>query len=98
VRYDVDIYTCANADVSKQVTHFTRKASVAKASRVVNKTNVSAVTIESATVTDEEKPMIKGMTQPGLTPDQTVDAKVLFAEMKNVVPPSPKPLSEARGL
>jgi len=60
VRYDVDIYTCANADVSKQVHALYKKGKRGKGiTDVVNKTNVSAVTIESATVTDEEKPMIK---------------------------------------
>jgi peptidyl-prolyl cis-trans isomerase SurA len=48
--------------------------------------------------TEEEKPQIKGVTLPGLTPDQAVNGKVIFTDMKKVVPPSPKPLNEARGL
>ncbi|MBL7985491.1 MAG: peptidylprolyl isomerase [Flavobacteriales bacterium] len=100
VRYDIDVYTCANDAVAKQVTALHKKgkrgADIAKA---VNKDpKAPVVEIESGIYTDEEKPMIKGVMQPGLTASQMVDGKVVFADLKQVVQPSPKPLNEARGL
>ncbi len=99
VRYDLDVYTCANADVAKQVHALYKKGKRGEdITKVVNKKNPSDVIIESGIFTEEEKPQIKGVTLPGLTPDQTVNGKVIFTDMKKVVPPSPKPLNEARGL
>ena len=99
VRYDLDVYTCANADVAKQVHALYKKGKRGKEiADVVNKKKADDVIIESGVFTDEEKPQIKGVTLPGLTPDMNVEGKVIFTDMKKVVPPSPKPLSEARGL
>ena len=53
---------------------------------------------ESGVFTEEEKPMIKGVVKPGLTASQVVDGRVVLIDMKKIVPPSPKPLNEARGL
>lgn len=99
VRYDLDIYTCANADVAKQVRGLLKKGKSGKdLLAIVNKKDSTAVSIESGLFTKEEKPLIKDVTLPGLTADVPADGKIIFAEMKKVVQPSAKPLSEARGL
>lgn len=99
VRYDVDIYTCASPDVSKQVRGLLKKNKKGKELLdVVNKTKPDALTIESGVFGKEEKPFLKDLGLPGLTADMPVDGKVVFADLKRVVQPEPKPLSEARGL
>ena len=100
VRYDLDIFTCADADVAKQVRGLHKKGKRGlEIIKNVNKDDKSAlVDVESGIYTDEEKPMIKGMDKPGLTPDQTVDGKVVFADLKRIVAPEPKALNDARGL
>ncbi|HQV40263.1 MAG: peptidylprolyl isomerase [Flavobacteriales bacterium] len=99
VRYDLDIYTCANADVAKQVRGLVKKGKAGKdLLAIVNKKDPTALSIESGLFTKEEKPLIKDVTLPGLTTDVAADGKVLFADMKKVVQPEPKPLIEARGL
>lgn len=99
VRYDLDIFTCANADVAKQVRGLLRKGKAANdVLAIVNKKDSTALSVESGLFTKEEKPLIKDITLPGVTADVAADGKVIFADMKKVAQPSPKPLNEARGL
>jgi peptidyl-prolyl cis-trans isomerase SurA len=99
VRYDVDIYTCANADVAKRTRALLAKGrSSEKVLATVNKKDSTALSVESGVFSKEDKPLLKGMSAPGLTADTTVDGKVMFADLKKVVEPTPKPLSESRGL
>lgn len=99
VRYDLDVYTCANADAAKQAHALYKKGKRGQEiADAVNKASANAVMVESGVFTDEEKPLVKGIAQPGLTPDQVKDGKVVFADLKKVVPPEPKPLTEVRGL
>lgn len=99
VRYEMDIYSCANDAIAKQATGLYKKGKrgmdIAKA---INKDDKSAlIDVEGGIWSEEEKPMIKGITQPGLTPSQAQDGRVVFADLKKIVPPSPKPLNETRG-
>ncbi len=100
VRYELDIYTCANADVAKQMRNLHKKGKRGMdIEKALNKHDKPAVVdIESGIFTEEEKPQIKGMTQPGLTPDQNVEGKVLITDLKRIVPPEPKALNDTRGL
>jgi peptidyl-prolyl cis-trans isomerase SurA len=99
VRYDVDIYTCANADVAKKVRGLLKKGvKGADLLKAANKADSTALTVESGIFSKEEKPLLKDVTQPGLTADIPMDGKVVFADLKQVVQPEPKPLKEARGL
>jgi peptidyl-prolyl cis-trans isomerase SurA len=100
VRYDVDVYTCANAEVAKQVQGLYKKGKrgmdIAKA---LNKDDKDAlVDVESGVYTEEEKPQIKGMDKPGLTPETNVGGKIVFTDLKRIVAPEPKALNDARGL
>ncbi len=100
VRYDLDIYTCANADVAKQMRKLHAKGKRGMdIEKVLNKADKPAVVdIESGIFSEEEKPQIKGMDKPGLTPDQNVEGKILITDLKRIVPPEPKALNDARGL
>ncbi|MFT3886069.1 MAG: peptidylprolyl isomerase [Flavobacteriales bacterium] len=100
VRYDVDIYTCKNADVAKQARGLMKKGKKGKdVLDVVNKTAAGNISEQSGLFTVEEKPFLKDLGLPGLTADMPQDGgKVMFADLKRVVQPEPKPLNEARGL
>lgn len=99
VRYEADIYTCADAAVDKQVRGLLKKGKRGEdLLAVVNKSDPKALSIESGLFTREEKPVLKDVTLPGLTADMQQDGKVVFADLKKVVQPTPKPLNEARGL
>lgn len=99
VRYDADIYTCANTAVSKQVRNLVKKGKKnEEVIKAVNKTDSTAVRIQSGLYTKEEQPILKELAAPGMTADMPMDGKVVFANLKQLVQPSPKPLDEARGL
>jgi peptidyl-prolyl cis-trans isomerase SurA len=99
VRYDVDVYTCADAAVAKKVRALVNKGRSGEALlKVVNKADTSALSIGSGVFSKEEKPLLKDVGTIGLTPNMPVDGKVVFANVKKVVQPTPKPLDEARGL
>ncbi len=99
VRYGVDIYTCANANVAKQVRGLLKKGKQGKELlALANKADSTALSMESGVFAKEERPVLKDVTLPGFTADMAVDGKVVFADIKKVVQPEPKPLSEARGL
>lgn len=99
VRYEADVYTCGNAAVAKQTRGLLKKGKKGdELLAVVNKADPRALTIESSLFTKEEKPVLKDVALPGLTADREQDGKVVFADLKKVVQPTPKPLDEARGL
>ena len=99
VRYDADIYTCANGTVAKQVRTLVKKGKKnEELLKVVNKKDTTAVSVHSGVFTKEEQPILKELSAPGMTADVPMDGKVVFANLNKVVQPSPKPLEEARGL
>ncbi|MBK8612288.1 MAG: peptidylprolyl isomerase [Flavobacteriales bacterium] len=98
-RYEADLYDCANTDVAKQVRSLVKKGKRgADLTDVVNKTSALNLTIDSGIFSEEDKPYLKGNVQPGLSTNYEVNGRVVIADLKSVVPPSPKPLNEARGL
>lgn len=99
VRYEADIYRCANAAVAKQARALLGKGSTAEAVlKTVNKKDSTALEIRSGVHAKEDLPGPKEVSVPGITPDVELDGKVVFAQVHGLVPPSPKPLEEARGL
>lgn len=99
VRYEADIYTCADAATSKAVRGLLKKGKKGdELLAAVNKGDNKAVAVESGLFTKEEKTVLKDVAMPGLTADLAQDGKVVFADLKQVVQPAPKPLDEARGL
>lgn len=98
-RYEADLYACSDAKVAKQVRGLMRSGKRGNdVSTVVNKNNALALNIESGTFTAEQKAALKSVTGTGLSPDIVMDGRVTIADVKKVVPPTPKTLDEARGL
>ncbi|MEZ4805965.1 MAG: peptidylprolyl isomerase [Flavobacteriales bacterium] len=97
-RYDVDIYTCADASVAKQVRSLLKKGKRgAELVDVVNKDSALALEIDNGLFSLEQRPFLKSVDKPGLSADIPVDGRVVIVDMKRIVPPSPKSLEEARG-
>ncbi len=98
-RYEGDLYTCANAAVAKQVRALHKKGKRGdEIATVVNKADPLALTVESGFFTADQKPFLKGITQPGPSSDIKVDDRVVIADLKGVRQPEAKTMEEARGL
>lgn len=98
-RYDVDVYACSSADAAKRARDLYGKGKRGQEiADVLNGRAAGSLTLESGLFSGEEKPVLQGVTKPGLTTDQVSGGRVTFMDVKRVVPPGPKPLSEVRGL
>ena len=99
MRYEADLYTCSDAAIAKQTRALLKKGKSAKdVQDVVNKKSALALNIDSGTFTAEQKPFLRGLSTTGLSDDRSVDGRVVIADVKKVIPPTPKTLDEARGL
>lgn len=98
-RYDADLYSCANADVAKQVRSLYKKGKRGTdMTTVVNDISALNLTVENGLWSEQDKPFLKGNMLPGLSPNYEVDGRLVIADLRAVVPPSPKPLNDTRGL
>lgn len=97
-RYEADIYTCSTPAVAKQTRGLLRKG-VRGADLVgqVNKSSALALDIDGGLFSADQKPFLAGITKTGLSDDMQVDGRVIFVDMKRIMPPTPKALDEARG-
>lgn len=99
VRYDADIYMCADAKVTAQLRGLLKKGKRgAELTDVLNKTNPLALSIDSDYFTAEQKPFLAELTDPGLSKDLAVNGQLAVVDLKKIMEPTPKALEEARGL
>ena len=97
-RYDVDIYTCSNAAVTKNLRALYKKGKRgAELTKALNENDPLALSIETGLYSLEQKPFLAQVTKPGMSTDLALDGRVLVVDMKKIVPPSAKTLNEARG-
>jgi len=99
-RVDATIYTCADADVAKQVRKLAKKN---KADSVIlaefNVDSVKNVTIESRYFLEGQNTGVDNMNkQAGMSDDMlNSSGNVSFIKVRGVIEPMPKTLNEARG-
>lgn len=99
-RADVVIYTCANqkiaTDARKMLNAGKDRSAVAGELNQASQLNIQ---IEQGLYARDEKPFLKDIEwNLGFTKDLTYEGQVVFMEIKEVVPPRPKRLEEAKGL
>lgn len=99
-RLDASIYTCKDDKTAEKVKKLIKQnKSDKEILAAVNKDTTVNVTIESKLYLKGENPMLdaKGWT-PGITANETVKGKVVFANVRKVAKASPKTYTESRGL
>ncbi|MCB0794928.1 MAG: peptidylprolyl isomerase, partial [Flavobacteriales bacterium] len=98
-RYDADIYTCANAEVAKKVRTLHKKGKRGRdIADEVNKESALALDVASGQFSGEERPYLVGITKTGLSDNFEKEGSIVIVDMKEVLPPTPRSLDEARGL
>jgi peptidyl-prolyl cis-trans isomerase SurA len=99
-RVDATVYTCANADISKQVRSLMKKIDDDDTlmSRI-NKTSQLNLQVKSGKFAKGDNDVVdKVEWKQGVSPDMQLDKQVAFVNIKKVLPPAPKSLDEAKGL
>jgi peptidyl-prolyl cis-trans isomerase SurA len=99
-RLDASVYTCRNEKIAEQVKKLLKKNKSDKEILAeLNKDTVINVTAESKLFLKGDNAMLDatGWT-PGITNNQKVKDKIVFANIRKVMKPTPKSYQEARGL
>lgn len=98
-RCDASIYTCSTKDVAKDVRKMLKDGKTDKELLAAeNGKTANSLTIVSNKFEKKDNAMIDANWKKGLSEDMDKDGKVVFANIKAVLPPQPKSLDEVRGL
>ncbi len=99
-RLDATIYTCSDANVSKEVRKMMKKIDdddtlMAK----INKSSQLSLQVKSGKFAKKDNDIIDMIEwKKGITPDITHNNQVAFVNVKNILPAAPKNLDEAKGI
>lgn len=99
-RYDVTIYTCKDAAVSKMVRFEMTKGKLTddKILEKINKDSQLNLKIEKGIFSKEDKEVLqKVQAFKDVTPDIEFNKQIVFVKTNKVIAPEPKKLSEAKG-
>lgn len=99
-RLDASIYTVKDAKIAEKVRKMIKQTKTDKEIlSALNKDTVINVTIDSKLYLKGDNAMLdKTGWVPGITPNETVKDKIVFANIRKVVKPTPKTYAEARGM
>jgi peptidyl-prolyl cis-trans isomerase SurA len=100
-RLEATIYTCANANVAKQVRALVSKKNYNndKILTEVNKTSPLNLTVKEGKFSLTDNDIIDGIKwEKGISPNIEKGNTVIFVLVKNKLAPQPKTLEEAKGL
>jgi peptidyl-prolyl cis-trans isomerase SurA len=99
-RLDASIYTVKDEKTANKVRKMIKQNKTDKEiMNALNKDTVVNVSIESKLFLKGDNAMLdKTGWVPGITPNETIKGKIVFANIRKIVPPTPKSYTEARGL
>lgn len=99
-RLDATVYTCANAEIAKEVRKQMKKIDdVDTLLAKINKSSQLNLQVKSAKFAKNDNEVIDKIEwKTGLTKDIPKDNQVVFVDVKQVLPAQPKSLDESKGL
>ena len=99
-RIDADIFTAANSAIAAQVRKEMKQIDDLDTLQAkINKTSQLNLQIKSGKFSKGENEIIDKLERKtGLTKDMEVDHKIVFVNVKQIIPAQPKSLEEAKGL
>jgi len=99
-RLDATVYTCANAEIAKEVRKQMKKIDdVDTLLAKINKSSQLNLQVKSAKFAKNDNEIIDKIEwKTGLTKDIPKDNQVVFVDVKQVLPAQPKTLDESKGL
>ena len=101
-RVDAAVYTCANAEVAKQVREILKKSPDIdddSLMKIINKESQLNLQVKSGKFAKGDNETVDGIKwEKGMTKDIDKGTQVVFVDVKEVLPAQPKTLEEAKGL
>lgn len=98
-RADATVYNCASDSVAKVVRAMLAKKKTSKEIlEALNKKSQLNLQVESKLFVKGENDVVDRNWKPGLSTNTNKDKKVIFADVKKIVPPTVKTLQESKGL
>ncbi len=98
-RVDASIYTCSTKDIAKEVRKMIKEGKTDKdILAAMNGKMAKSLTIVSNKFEKKDNAMVDANWKKGISEDMDKDGKVVFVNVKAIVPPQPKQLDEVRGL
>ena len=98
-RCDASIYTCSTKEVAKEVRKMMKEGKADKDILAAeNAKDKNSLTISSNKFVKNDNPLVDANWKKGISEDMDKDSKVVFVDVKAVLPPQPKTLDEIRGL
>ncbi len=99
-RLDVTLYTCGNEAMAQKVRELIAKGTDnASIALEVNKDSQLNLQIEEGVFSEEDRDVLANVARKtGLSTNIPFNGQIVIANVKAIIPPSPKKLSEARGL
>lgn len=99
-RADVVIYTCANADIAKQLRKMlTDGKSPSEAAAALNQGTQLNLQTEGGLFSKEDREVLNKITwTEGLSVDVPLNGQVVIVDIQEILAKTPKKLSEARGI
>lgn len=101
-RYQVDVYTCANADIAKNLRKDLKKGKMTEAQlkEKYNKDSQLNLKVESGKFAEADHEALKKNppVKKGLSPDIHENGQVIIINTKEIAEATPKTIAEARGI
>ena len=98
-RADATIFTCSDEKVAKEIKKLIKEGKSDKdILAVVNAKDANAASFQSNKYEKKDNATIDANWKQGVSENQTVNGKVLFVNVKQIMPPTPKNLDDVRGM
>ncbi|MGP8216845.1 MAG: peptidylprolyl isomerase [Bacteroidia bacterium] len=98
-RADATIFTCSDEKVANEVKKLIKKGKTDKEILAeVNAKDANAASFQSNMYEKKDNAMVDANWKQGISENQTVNGKVVFVNIRKLMPPAPKSLDDVRGM
>ncbi len=98
-RAEATIFTCADEKVAKEAKKLIKEGKSDKdVLAVLNEKDKDAASYQSNNYEKKENAMVDANWKKGISDNQPVNGKVVFVNVKQILPPGPKKLDDVRGM
>ncbi|HTA83625.1 MAG TPA: peptidylprolyl isomerase [Bacteroidia bacterium] len=98
-RADASIFTCSDEKVAKEVKKLIKEGKTDKEIlAAVNAKDANSASVQGNMYEKKDNAMVDANWKQGISENQTVNGKIVFVDVRKIVPPTPKSLDDVRGM